>query len=176
MPLETSLRRIQLCGKVARYIALLIMVVVPSLHLVLFLTNDFILVNSSSPTWDVLMEHYRNEGALWVMAVAGMPLTLLHVVQLHWFSRLFGCYGEGKLLDEQTVHCYILLAWLYAGVQGVKTLFPFLLAFWHQSVLGHFELSLAINPGNLLFAPALLFIAYSLKFACKIQQENREFV
>lgn len=171
-----SLQHIQKIGFVARYITLVSLVLVPVLHIVLFLSNEFVLVNSSSPIWFELIEHYKNEGKLWVMALAAVPLIAIHMFFMFWFSRLFLHYARGKLLDAETVHCYIWLAWLYAVAQILKLLAPFVLLIWSRLLFGESQFTAVVQPINLLFAPVLLIIAYSLKLACEIQQENREFV
>jgi len=176
MSWQLSLSHIQIVSRLARYAILIFMAVIPALHIVLLITNDYLLVNIDNPVWNALVDHYIEQGDLWLIGILTMPFLLMRLWLMWWFTRLFTCYETGRLLDSSTVHCYLWLAWLNVLYLFLGLLIPFPLALWYMTLQDNFVLAFAIKPIDLLYPPIFLIIAYSLKLACNIQQENKEFV
>ena len=117
-------------------------------------------------------EKYSNT----LLSMALSPILLLFVLSSYWMVLLFQNFKHGDFFSSSSLKYYVV----YIATKACTLLYEMglttALSFWKKAIEGELILLLPLELGHLTTLMLMGVVAYILKQAKVIEEENKEFI
>ncbi|RXE87890.1 MULTISPECIES: hypothetical protein [Pseudoalteromonas] len=108
--------------------------------------------------------------------LATTPILFLALAGVHFITRLLKYFEQGHFFTRECLSCFI-----YFIITEVLSIFfvsalSVIFAYWHDAYFEHTTLVLSLQFGELVTLSILATVAYLLRAAQEISDENKEFI
>ncbi|KID55630.1 hypothetical protein N473_18180 [Pseudoalteromonas luteoviolacea CPMOR-1] len=112
----------------------------------------------------------------WVLLLASAPILLFVVAAIYWVCKLLSLFEKGMFFSHQCFRCFINFIFLKIASTVYYIALTLGVGFWHKAIFGDAEVVLTIDFDELITLGLLAIVAYLLKAAKEIEDENKEFI
>ncbi|MBQ4834899.1 DUF2975 domain-containing protein [Pseudoalteromonas luteoviolacea] len=111
-----------------------------------------------------------------VLFLLSSPILIFIVASIYWVCKLLSLFEQGQFFNHECFRCFINFILLKIASTIYYIALTLGIGFWHRAVFGDAEVVLTIDFGELITLGLLAIVAYLLKAAKEIEDENKEFV
>ena len=111
-----------------------------------------------------------------VLLAIQTPLFITLFIGVYWLQKLLGYYQQGQFFCRETMTCYLWLIWLKVFDVVLDITQALVTGYYHGSIFEHTRIEVPIDFADITTILLMLVIAYLLKAAKEIEEENREFI
>lgn len=104
------------------------------------------------------------------------PFLVFIVLSSYWVVRLLNNFKKAEFFTQTSLKFYVAFIWTKLASLIYDLLLSIGLAVWHKSIFGETILELSLEFGYLTTLMLMGIVAYLLKAAKTIEDENKEFV
>lgn len=171
--MSTTLDKIQKRSKAIRWVILLFAGCVLAFIGYEFLTQGRLSYHNE-PLFDALWQSGKVSKIS--LFLTTLPILLLAIGGVYFICKLLVHFERGNFFTQDCFSCFIyfigtkIASILYSGCLGIAT------AYWHTSYFETTELVVGIEFGELVTLGILATVAYLLRAAQEISDENKEFI
>ncbi|WP_105167792.1 DUF2975 domain-containing protein [Pseudoalteromonas sp. T1lg23B] len=104
------------------------------------------------------------------------PILLLMALSVYWIFALLGQFQQGEFFSPLALRYYVAFIWTKVAGLLYKMLLAVVVAKWHDVLFDSNKLIIHFEFGYLTTLILMGLVAYLLKAAKAIEDENKEFV
>lgn len=105
-----------------------------------------------------------------------IPFLVFIVLSSYWVVRLLNNFKKAEFFTQSSLKFYVAFIWTKLATLIYDMLLTIGLGIWHKALFGSAEIELSIEFGYLTTLMLMGIVAYLLKAAKTIEDENKEFV
>ncbi|MCF6437620.1 MULTISPECIES: hypothetical protein [Pseudoalteromonas] len=111
-----------------------------------------------------------------LVALLLAPILMLMILSVYWILALLGQFQQGEFFSPLALRYYVAFIWTKVAGLLYKMLLGFVVAKWHDALFDSNLLIIQFEFGYLTTLILMGVVAYLLKAAKAIEDENKEFV
>ncbi|CAM4295166.1 hypothetical protein [Pseudoalteromonas byunsanensis] len=104
------------------------------------------------------------------------PILVLMALSVYWIFALLGQFQQGEFFSPLALRYYVAFIWTKVAGLLYKLLLSIVVAKWHGALFDSNKLIIHLEFGYLTTLILMGLVAYLLKAAKAIEDENKEFV
>ncbi|TMP28053.1 hypothetical protein CWB99_01085 [Pseudoalteromonas rubra] len=127
-----------------------------------------------SESFDLLWQSEQvGNGVLFALTV---PLLAGMLLSVYWIIRLMKLFSTGLFFHNSCYTCYLGFIWTKIALELYSSGLTFSLDYWYHTLYHSNQVVLKIPFGELMTLGLFAVVAYLLKAAKEIEDENKEFI
>lgn len=158
-------------------IAQWIVITITSLSLMYILYQQFVLGALAYSDNDIVKTMWSApEASNVLVGISLSPFLVFIVLSSYWIIRLLNNFKKAEFFTQSSLTFYVAFIWTKLATLIYDMLLSIGLGIWHKALFGSAEIELSIEFGYFTTLMLMGIVAYLLKAAKTIEDENKEFV